>query len=120
MLAIVRLIDGVAADASPVLLLGERGTGKELAARTIHRRSARAGKPFVPVRCAALPSDLVESDLFGQARGAFEGAANARAGLFETADGGTIFLDEVGDLPLRAQARLLRTLQTGETGRVGS
>ncbi len=117
---VYRLIEGVASATSTVLVLGESGTGKELVARAIHQRSSRAGKPFVPVNCAAIPKDLVESELFGHVRGAFTGAQTARAGLFEAASGGTIFLDEVGNLPLHAQVKLLRTLQEGEVKRVGS
>jgi DNA-binding NtrC family response regulator len=120
MLAVYRLIEGVAAATSTVLILGESGTGKELVARAIHQRSARVNKPFVAVNCAAIPKDLVESELFGHVRGAFTGAQAARAGLFETAHGGTIFLDEIGDLPLAAQVKLLRTLQEGEVKRVGA
>jgi two-component system response regulator HydG len=120
MLDVYRLIEGVATATSTVLILGESGTGKELVARAIHQRCARAGKPFVPVNCAAIPKELVESELFGHVRGAFTGAQNARSGLFETANTGTIFLDEVGDLPLAAQVKLLRTLQEGEVKRVGS
>ena len=120
MLAVYRLIEGVATATSTVLILGESGTGKELVARAIHQRSSRANKPFVAVNCAAIPKDLVESELFGHVRGAFTGAQNARAGLFETAHTGTIFLDAVGDLPPLAQVTLLRTLQEGEVKRVGS
>jgi two-component system response regulator HydG len=117
---VYRLIDGVSSATSTVLVLGESGTGKELVARAIHRHSPRANKAFVTVNCAAIPKDLVESELFGHVRGAFTGAQAARAGLFDTANGGTIFLDEVGDLPLAAQVKLLRTLQEGEIKRVGA
>jgi len=120
MQAVYRLIEGVASATSTVLILGESGTGKELVARAVHRRSPRAQKPFVPVNCAAIPKELVESELFGHIKGAFTGAQAARAGLFESANGGTIFLDEIGDLPLTAQVKLLRTLQEGEVKRVGS
>ena len=120
MQAVYRLIEGVAATTSTILILGESGTGKELVARAIHQHSARASGPFVPVNCAAIPKDLVESELFGHVRGAFTGAQAMRNGLFETANGGTIFLDEVGDLPIAAQVKLLRTLQEGEIKRVGS
>jgi DNA-binding NtrC family response regulator len=117
---VYRLIDGVSSATSTVLVLGESGTGKELVARAIHQHSPRAGKPFVTVNCAAIPKDLVESELFGHVRGAFTGAQAARTGLFEAANNGTIFLDEVGDLPLAAQVKLLRTLQEGEIKRVGA
>ncbi|HEY1960327.1 MAG TPA: sigma-54 dependent transcriptional regulator [Polyangiaceae bacterium] len=117
---VYRLIEGVASATSTVLVLGESGTGKELVARAIHQSSPRQGKAFVTVNCAAIPKDLVESELFGHVRGAFTGAQSARAGLFDTANNGTIFLDEVGDLPLAAQVKLLRALQEGEIKRVGA
>lgn len=115
-----RVIDGVAASSSTVLVLGESGTGKELVARAIHERSPRKQKPFVVVNCGAIPKDLVESELFGHVRGAFSGAGHARMGLFESANGGTLVLDEIGDLPLGSQVKLLRVLQEGEVRRVGA
>ncbi len=120
MLDVYRRIEGVAPTSSTVLILGESGTGKELVARAIHQQSPRAKRPFVAVNCGAIPKELVESELFGHMRGAFTGAQTSRAGLFETADGGTILLDEVGDLPLAAQVKLLRVLQDGEIKRVGA
>jgi two-component system nitrogen regulation response regulator NtrX len=101
-----------------VLLTGETGTGKDLAARHLHARSRRRGE-LVPINCAAIPNDLIESELFGHEKGAFTGAASLRRGRFELADGGTIFLDEVGDLHESSQAKLLRILQDGELQRVG-
>ena len=114
------LLSQVAARDLTVLLTGETGTGKELAARAVHAESPRKAKPFVAVNCGALPADLVESELFGHAKGAFTGATLAKAGLFEEAHGGTLFLDEMGDLPLPVQVKLNRALQEKEVRRVGT
>ena len=121
--AITRLLhelDVVADSELPVLLLGETGVGKELFARRLHRHSRRAKTPLVHVNCAALPESLAESELFGHVKGAFSGATTDRPGRFDAADGGTLLLDEVGELPLTVQAKLLRTLQNGEIQRLGA
>lgn len=120
MQALFNKIMKVAPTDSNVLILGESGTGKELVARAIHEHSKRAQGPLINVNCAAIPESLIESELFGHEKGAFTGANQARAGLIEAANGGTLFLDEIGELPLEAQARLLRAIQEGEVRRVGS
>jgi two-component system response regulator AtoC len=119
MRAVFKAIGLAAATDAAVLIWGESGTGKELAAAALHRHSARAGGPFIRVNCGALPEGLIESELFGHERGAFTGADRQKPGRFERADGGTIFLDEVGELPLPAQAKILRVLQQREFERVG-
>ena len=120
LLAVLRQVEQVAATDSTVLVLGETGTGKELIARAVHSRSARRDRPLVKVNCSAISAGLVESELFGHVKGAFTGALDRRIGRFELADGGTIFLDEVGDLPLETQVKLLRVLQEREFEPVGS
>lgn len=120
MLSLRKEIEKVAPTRGRVLITGESGTGKELVARAIHRCSNRVNKPFIKVNCAAIPSELIESELFGHEKGSFSGAFNKKRGKFELAHGGTLFLDEIGDMDLSAQAKVLRTLQTGEVYRVGS
>ena len=120
MLELFSRIRKVARTDATVLIQGESGTGKELAAHSIHQQSQRAQAPMISVNCAAIPETLIESELFGHEKGAFTGAVNTHRGLIEAANGGTLFLDEIGELPLEAQARLLRVLQEGEIRRVGS
>ena len=115
-----RLIEKVAPCEARVLITGENGTGKELVARWLHAKSSRAAAPFVEVNCAAIPSELIESELFGHERGAFTSAVKQRKGKFEQADGGTLFMDEIGDMSLSAQAKVLRALQENRISRVGS
>ncbi|NBW65769.1 sigma-54-dependent Fis family transcriptional regulator [bacterium] len=117
--AVIEKIDRVAQTTARVLITGENGTGKELVARAIHRQSPRSAKRFVEVNCAAIPGELIESELFGHMKGSFTGAVADRAGKFEQADGGTLFLDEIGDMSLAAQAKVLRVLQDGEVTRIG-
>lgn len=117
---VLKAVDKVAATDSTVLILGETGTGKELIARAIHKRSPRSSRAFIRVNCAAIPSELIASELFGHEKGAFTGAVERRIGRFEAADGGTLFLDEIGDLPPETQIALLRVLQEREFERIGS
>ena len=119
MQAVMALVDRVAAGETRVCILGETGTGKELVARAIHERSPRRNGPFVTLNCAAVPSELIESELFGHEKGSFTGATVRHAGKFEQAHGGTLFLDEIGDMPLAMQAKLLRVLEEGHVERVG-
>ncbi len=114
------VISQVAPTHATVLITGESGTGKELVARSLHERSARSSKNFVPINCAAIPESLLESELFGFEKGAFSGATQAKEGLFEAADGGTLLLDEIGDMPVSIQAKFLRVLQEGEVRRLGA
>ena len=116
---VCQLVEHVAATTANVLILGESGTGKELVARAVHRYSKRTSSPFVPINCAAIPSELLESELFGHEKGAFTGAITAHRGRFELAQHGTIFLDEIGDMDLHMQAKLLRVLQEKVYERVG-
>ncbi len=120
MRAVHRLVEQVAPFDTNVLILGESGTGKEMVARHVHELSGRAGHPFVPVNCGAIPADLLESELFGHEKGAFTGALSTRLGRFEFAEGGTLFLDEIGDMSLQMQVKLLRVLQERTFERVGS
>ncbi len=120
MRSVFETIEGVAYSTSTVLVSGESGTGKELVARAIHHRSQRRSRPFVAINCSALTESLLESELFGHEKGAFTGATSAKRGLFEVCDGGSIFLDEIGEIPLSTQVKLLRVLQEGEFKRVGA
>lgn len=117
---VMAIIEKVAPTGSRVLVFGENGSGKELVARALHRRSPRRDRPFVEVNCAAIPTELIESELFGHMKGSFTGAFADRTGKFEQADGGTLFLDEVGDMSLAAQAKVLRALQEGVVTRIGA
>jgi two-component system response regulator HydG len=120
MQGVLRLIDKAARTTATVLITGESGTGKELVARAIHYGSPRAAASFVPVNCGGIPENLLESELFGHLKGAFTGATESRAGFFQTADGGTIFLDEIGETPTAMQVKLLRVLQDKEVCMVGA
>ncbi|HSJ62324.1 MAG TPA: sigma-54 dependent transcriptional regulator [Gemmatimonadaceae bacterium] len=117
--ALIDTVERVAPTPARVLITGENGTGKELVARAVHRLSSRLNAPFIEVNCAAIPSELIESELFGHMKGSFTGAVNDRAGKFELADGGTLFLDEIGDMSLAAQAKVLRVLEDGVVTRIG-
>ena len=120
MLRLSDRVETIAQSDAPVLITGESGTGKELIARTLHERSSRAPKPFIAVNCAAFPETLLEAELFGHERGAFTGAVKRRDGRFKAADGGTLLLDEVAEVPLPAQAKLLRVLQEGTVEPLGT
>ena len=117
---ITQLVTKVAATDATVLIMGESGTGKELVARAIHMQSPRTDRPFIPVNCGAIPAELLESEMFGHERGAFTGAVGARAGMFPLANGGPIFLDEVGEMSATLQVKLLRVLQDHEVRPVGA
>jgi two-component system, NtrC family, response regulator PilR len=119
MLEVVRMINKISTTSTTVLIYGESGTGKELVARAIHERSRRNDKPFFAINCAAIPDTLIESELFGHEKGAFTGAASREIGIFEAAEGGTVFLDEIGEMNVAMQAKLLRTIQEKEIRRVG-
>jgi two-component system, response regulator FlrC len=119
MLDLIQLAKTVAQSKATVLIQGESGTGKELMAQIVHQNSNRASKPFVAINCAAIPENLLESELFGYERGAFTGAVQSKAGKFELANGGTLFLDEISEMDIRLQAKLLRVLQEGEVDRIG-
>src|SRR5205085_8777267 len=116
---VVAQIERVAASESRICIYGETGTGKELVARTLHEKSHRSGGPFVTLNCAAVPAELIESELFGHEKGSFTGAGARHPGKFEQAQHGTIFLDEIGDMPLAMQAKLLRVLEESEVERIG-
>jgi transcriptional regulator with GAF, ATPase, and Fis domain len=120
MISVAKQARRVAATDTPVLILGETGTGKEVLANAVHGWSARSDRPMISLNCAALPANLIESELFGHIKGAFSGATSARIGRFQTANGGTLFLDEIGDMPLDLQPKLLRALQEGCFEPVGS
>lgn len=117
---ILSIINKLSKTDSTVLIMGESGTGKELVAKMIHQKSTRATKPFIPVNCGAIPSELLESELFGHEKGAFTGAVYSRPGRFELAHEGTIFLDEIGDMPLHLQVKILRVIQERTFERIGS
>ncbi|MCA8933690.1 MAG: sigma-54-dependent Fis family transcriptional regulator, partial [Rhodospirillaceae bacterium] len=120
MQAVYRTIESVARSRASVFITGESGTGKEICAEAIHKAGARAGGPFVPLNCGAIPKDLIESELFGHVKGAFSGATADRDGAAQMADGGTLFLDEIGEMDINLQVKLLRFLQTGKVQKVGS
>src|SRR5437867_6548338 len=120
MKAVMAQVDRVAPTETRVCILGETGTGKELIARTLHEKGPRAGGLFVALNCAAIPAELIESELFGHEKGSFTGAAMRHIGKFEQAEHGTLLLDEIGDMPVAMQAKLLRVLEEGEVERIGT